>query len=95
MRLVGLTGGMAAGKTTVSTMLAEAGFPVIDCDGIARDVVRKVRPLARSMVRSASTDHSAINKRKLIITGKPRAGELGMAPGGQGVPRSANSPGRR
>jgi dephospho-CoA kinase len=43
MKLVGLTGGIACGKTTVSSVLKQLGIPVIDCDEIAHDVVRKVR----------------------------------------------------
>jgi dephospho-CoA kinase len=38
---LGLTGGIATGKSTVSTMFKEAGIPVIDTDKIARDVVQK------------------------------------------------------
>ena len=36
---VGLTGGVASGKSTVSGMLAELGAVVIDSDAIAREVV--------------------------------------------------------
>ncbi len=38
MILVGLTGGIGAGKSTVSTMLAERGSVIIDADQIARDL---------------------------------------------------------
>ena len=37
--LVGITGGIACGKTTVSTMLEKLGAPLIDFDLIARQVV--------------------------------------------------------
>lgn len=36
---VGLTGGVASGKSTVSRILAELGATVIDADQLARDVV--------------------------------------------------------
>ena len=36
---VGLTGGVASGKSTVSAMLAELGAVVIDADQLAREVV--------------------------------------------------------
>ena len=36
---VGLTGGVASGKSTVATMLAELGAVVIDADVLAREVV--------------------------------------------------------
>ncbi|XP_076040709.1 dephospho-CoA kinase [Oratosquilla oratoria] len=39
MFLVGLTGGIASGKSTVSTMIREMGVPVIDADLIARQIV--------------------------------------------------------
>jgi dephospho-CoA kinase len=38
---VGLTGGIASGKSTVSTMLRELGAVVIDADRLAREVVAK------------------------------------------------------
>ncbi len=37
--IVGLTGGIASGKTTVSDQFASLGVPVIDSDEIAREVV--------------------------------------------------------
>jgi dephospho-CoA kinase len=37
--LVGLTGGIGSGKSTVSAMLAERGAEIIDADHIAREVV--------------------------------------------------------
>ena len=39
MLLVGLTGGIAAGKSTVSATLAELGAEIVDADLIARQVV--------------------------------------------------------
>jgi dephospho-CoA kinase len=39
MLLVGLTGGIASGKSTVSAMLAERGAEIIDADRIAREIV--------------------------------------------------------
>jgi dephospho-CoA kinase len=41
---IGLTGGIASGKSVVAGMFAELGVPVIDTDVIARDVVTKGRP---------------------------------------------------
>ena len=38
---IGLTGGIGSGKSTVSFMLKEAGFNIIDADVIARDVLVK------------------------------------------------------
>ena len=36
---IGLTGGVASGKTTVSLLFGALGVPVIDADQVARDVV--------------------------------------------------------
>jgi dephospho-CoA kinase len=41
---VGLTGGIASGKSTVSAMLRELGAVVIDADALAREVVEKGTP---------------------------------------------------
>ncbi len=44
MRLYGLTGGIASGKSTVSRMLRELGAHVLDADAIAREVVEPGTP---------------------------------------------------
>ncbi len=44
MRVIGLTGGIASGKSTVSAMLRELGAPVIDADQLAREVVQPGTP---------------------------------------------------
>lgn len=41
MDLIGLTGGIASGKSTVARMLRDAGIDVIDADALAREVVAK------------------------------------------------------
>lgn len=41
MRLVGLTGGIASGKSTVSSMFKHNHIPVVDADIIARDALKK------------------------------------------------------
>ena len=48
MLIVGLTGGIGSGKTTVAERFAARGVPVIDADRIARELVEPGRPaLAR------------------------------------------------
>ncbi len=48
MRLVGLTGGIASGKSTLAAMLRARGAPVVDADALAREAVRHGSPaLAR------------------------------------------------
>lgn len=43
--IVGLTGGIGSGKSTVAELFAELGVPVIDADVVAREVVAKGSPL--------------------------------------------------
>lgn len=47
---VGLTGGIASGKSTVADLFAALGVPVIDTDMIARDVVAPGTPGLRALV---------------------------------------------
>lgn len=42
--VVGLTGGIACGKTTVAKMFSDLGIPVIDADELAREVVEPGTP---------------------------------------------------
>ncbi len=39
MKVIGLTGGIASGKSTVARLLEELGAPVIDADTLAREAV--------------------------------------------------------
>ena len=47
--VVGLTGGIGAGKSTVSTLLAERGAAIVDADQIARDLQAPGAPLLDAM----------------------------------------------
>lgn len=47
---VGLTGGIASGKSTVSRLLAERGAVVVDADLIAREVVEPGQPALKQIV---------------------------------------------
>ena len=49
MILVGLTGGIGAGKSTVSAMLAERGAAIVDADQIARDLQSPGSPVLAAM----------------------------------------------
>ena len=44
MRVIGLTGGIASGKSTVAAMLRELGAPIVDADLLARQVVEPGSP---------------------------------------------------
>lgn len=50
MRLIGLTGGIATGKSTVATELTARGAAVIDADLLAREVVEPGRPALDDIV---------------------------------------------
>ena len=50
MRVIGLTGGIASGKSTAAKILAELGAAVIDADRLARDVVRPGEPAYQAIV---------------------------------------------
>jgi len=49
--IAGLTGGIATGKSTVSSILRESGAIIIDADAIARDAVKKNLPAWHEIVR--------------------------------------------
>lgn len=48
--IVGLTGGIASGKSTVSRKLAELGVGIVDADQVARDVVAKGSPGLQAVI---------------------------------------------
>lgn len=41
MLVIGLTGGIGAGKSTVSAILKEAGYPILDADKISHEITEK------------------------------------------------------
>jgi dephospho-CoA kinase len=52
MLRIGLTGGIASGKTTVAALFADRGATVIDTDRIARDVVEPGMPALAALVNA-------------------------------------------
>jgi dephospho-CoA kinase len=54
--LVGLTGGIATGKSTVSAMLRELGCVIIDADVLAREVVEPGEPAYGDIVAEFGAD---------------------------------------
>ena len=65
----GITGGMGAGKTAVTSILKEHGFVVLDADEISREVEAKDSPLLRILVKEFGIDIIAedgeLDRRKL------------------------------
>ena len=39
MKRIGLSGGIACGKSSVARILRDKGIPVVDADQVARDIV--------------------------------------------------------
>jgi dephospho-CoA kinase len=54
--LVGLTGGIATGKSTVSAMFAHLGAKIIDADLLAREVVMPGQPALAEIVEEFGPD---------------------------------------
>ena len=50
MLVVGLTGGIGSGKSTVSALLAAKGAVVVDADAVTREVQQPGTPVFRAMV---------------------------------------------
>jgi dephospho-CoA kinase len=50
--VIGLTGGIASGKSTVGRMLSEQDFPVIDTDRLAKEVVEPGKPALEELVKA-------------------------------------------
>ncbi|MFT9493614.1 dephospho-CoA kinase [Anaerosolibacter sp.] len=50
MRVIGLTGGIASGKSTTTNILRKYGYPVIDADIIAREIVEVGEPALKEIV---------------------------------------------
>ncbi|MCH9026252.1 MAG: dephospho-CoA kinase [Proteobacteria bacterium] len=66
---VGLTGGIACGKTTVADLFAALGAHIIDTDELARDVVEPGEPALESVIEhfgsSILNDDGRLNRRAL------------------------------
>jgi len=67
--LVGLTGGIATGKSTVSALLRQLGCEIIDADLLAREVVEPGQPALAQIVtefgRDVVTAAGALDRKKL------------------------------
>lgn len=56
MKWIGLTGGLASGKSTVARLLRLRGYPVIDADELAKDVVAPGTPGLRQIFQEFGED---------------------------------------
>ena len=66
---IGLTGGIASGKSAIARLFAEQGVPVIDTDEIARRVVMPGQPALQQVVAKFGPEFldaaGALDRRKL------------------------------
>lgn len=53
--VVGLTGGIGSGKSTIADLFAKHNVPIIDADIVARDVVAKGSPLLQQIAEHFGT----------------------------------------
>lgn len=67
--MIGLTGGIASGKSTVGRMLRDLGAPVVDADVLARVVVEPGRPayddIVREFGREVLLEDGTIDRKRL------------------------------
>ena len=79
MKLVGLTGGIASGKSTVAAILRRLGAEIINADELAREVVQPGREAWQEIVNDFGAavlqEDQAIDRRKLrdVIFNDPQA----------------------
>lgn len=69
MLVIGLTGGIASGKTTVATILQELGAEVLDADEVAKKIVQKGKPAYKEIIntfgRKVLTSDGDLNRKLL------------------------------
>ncbi len=69
MLIVGLTGGVASGKTVVSQVLKEEGVYIIDADQIAKELVQPHKPAWNELIRAFGKEilqeDGSIHRKKL------------------------------
>lgn len=67
MLIIGLTGGIGSGKSTVAKLFQQLGAPIIDSDEIAREVVSPGSPLLNEISKYFGPhiiDHDGLLKRR-------------------------------
>jgi len=71
MLIVGLTGGVASGKSVVSQILKEEGAYLIDADQIARELVQPRRPTWTALIKAFGKEivqkDGSIDRKKLAV----------------------------
>ncbi|TYS69023.1 dephospho-CoA kinase [Sutcliffiella horikoshii] len=70
--IIGLTGGIASGKSTVANMLREKNIPIVDADVVAREVVEIGTDTYKKLVSEFGTD--ILNDDKTL--NRPKLGSI-------------------
>jgi dephospho-CoA kinase len=69
IRIIGLTGGIATGKSSIAQFFKERGVPVIDADQLARDAVLPGSPALEKIIslfgRDVITQHGELDRKRL------------------------------
>jgi len=69
MLIVGLTGGIASGKSTIADMFKREGAYIIDIDMVSRDVVKSGRPAWQEVVhifgKEVLNEDQTLNRKKV------------------------------
>lgn len=69
MKVIGLTGGIASGKSTVSMLLKQKGAVIIDADNIARQILEPNKPawveVIKHFGREILQNNNEIDRKKL------------------------------
>ena len=79
MKLIGLTGGIASGKSTVSAILRRLGAKIIDADALARQIVEPHQPAWNEIVGTFGKEilqsDQTLDRKKLrkLVFDKPNA----------------------
>ncbi|MDR5657949.1 dephospho-CoA kinase [Serpentinicella sp. ANB-PHB4] len=55
-KVIGLTGSVASGKSTVSSILSQLGAIIIDADKVARKIVNKGEPALQQIINTFGSD---------------------------------------
>jgi len=77
-RLIGLTGGIGSGKSTVARLIAQRGFPVLDADQLAREITLPGSPALAQIAAAwpdVVTGDGRLDRRRLgaIVFADPSA----------------------
>lgn len=78
MKVIGLTGGIASGKSTISMLLKNRGAVIIDADKIAREIMTPGKPVWHAVIehfgRGILLDGKNIDRKKLgrIVFSDPK-----------------------